>query len=65
MLCVLFGSVGVDILIPIEVYSVYIRGPPIQSLGMEQIFGWEQWKRDPEAMMLHAHSPGFALTTIK
>jgi hypothetical protein len=33
MWCVLFGGGGEDVLIPIEVYSVYIRGPPIQKFG--------------------------------
>ena len=30
---VLFGGGGEDVLIAIEVYSVYIRGPPIQQFG--------------------------------
>ena len=30
---VLFGGGGEDVLIPIAVYSVYIRGPPIQKFG--------------------------------
>ena len=29
----LFGGGGEDVLIAIEVYSVYIRGPPIQQFG--------------------------------
>jgi hypothetical protein len=33
MWCVLFGGGGEDVLIPIEVYSVYIRGPSIQKFG--------------------------------
>jgi hypothetical protein len=37
MWCVLFGGGGEDVLIPIEVYSVYIRGPPYKNLEMEQI----------------------------
>ena len=31
MWCVLFGGGGEDVLIPIEVYSVYTRGPLIQK----------------------------------
>ncbi len=34
MWCMLFGGGGEDVLIPIEVYSVYIRGPPIQKIGV-------------------------------
>jgi hypothetical protein len=33
MWCVLFGGGGEDVLSSIEVYSVYIRGPPIQKIG--------------------------------
>ena len=33
MWCVLFGGGGEDVLIPIEVYIIYIRGPPIQKFG--------------------------------
>jgi hypothetical protein len=50
MWCVLFGGGGEDVLMPIEVYSVYIRGPPIQNFGMDQIKRQEQQKRDQEAV---------------
>jgi hypothetical protein len=33
MWCMLFGGGGEDVLISIEVYSDYIRGPPIQKFG--------------------------------
>ena len=33
MWCVLFGGGGEDLLIPIEVYSVYIQGPQIHKFG--------------------------------
>ena len=33
MWCVLFGDGGEDVLIPIEVYLVYIQGPLIQKFG--------------------------------
>jgi hypothetical protein len=29
----LFGGGGEDVLIPIEVYIIYIQGPPIQKFG--------------------------------
>jgi hypothetical protein len=51
MRCMLFSGGGEDVLIPIGLYSVYIRGPPIQKfVGMEQIVRQEQQKRDPEAV---------------
>ncbi len=42
MWCVLFGGGGEDVLIPIEVYSVYIQGSPYKKLGMKQTVRREQ-----------------------
>ena len=39
---VLFGGGGEDVLIPIEVYSVYIQGSPYKKLGMKQTVRREQ-----------------------
>ncbi len=51
MWCVLFGGGGEDVFIPIEVYIIYIQGPPIQKFGGGTDLWAEQQKRDPKAVV--------------
>ena len=51
MWCVIFGDGGEFVLIPIEVYIIYIQGPPIQKFED----GTDFWAGTTEERPRHQH----------